>query len=411
MCAGILPAPAQFLKKIKDKVNQTVDKKIDKAVGVDKPTTEIEKKENAASDQYSDATENNEKPIFVDKAPGNGRMVLQLKKDDRFWGGYIQVKSQPKKGDMNANILDFVNARVGSFYTAGEMSSYAIYVDGQRFLNDSSAIPLRPTFISYDVNKTPFFISTEGKVGTPDPMAAVAAVQAKGNKPITKEDEAEFAKTMGGHTTQSTFTFKYNGKTYGPFEGAAEKMFILKSMTDGKPTEKFYGFGQEMYVAKNDKGKSQIIINGLVQTETKVFRIKDYMITTLAPTYPAGLMAFALGGKVNTFSNGKTVTIIKIAGIADGLMTVSADNKFYSEIYGTDSGHVVSIVKQKDRTDADNTTEAYIDYTTKLTYPVNITKKTCCWQATLQNLFYTSSTFCITRMVRKKLSIMWVMHK
>jgi hypothetical protein len=153
-------------------------------------------------------------------------------------------------------------------------------------------------------------------------------------------------------------------------------MFVLRSMTTGKPTEKFYGFGQETYVAKNEKGKSQMIINGLVQTETKVFRIKDYMITTLAPTYPAGLMAFALGGKVNTFSNGKTVAINKIAGIADGLMNLyTADNKFYSEIYGTDSGHVVSIVKLKDMTQAENTTEAWVDYTTKLTYPVNITKQ------------------------------------
>ena len=28
-------------------------------------------------------------------------------------------------------MLDFVNVRVGSFYTAGEMSSYATYIDGQ----------------------------------------------------------------------------------------------------------------------------------------------------------------------------------------------------------------------------------------------------------------------------------------
>jgi len=367
---------AQFFKKIKDKVNKGVDNKIDKVAGVDKPTTETEKKENAASDQYSDATENNEKPIFVDKAPDNGRLVLQLKKDDRFWGGYIQLKDQPKKAVPNTTILDYVIPRVGSFYTKGEISSYAIYVEGRRTENDSLVIPLRPEFINYQVNKTAFFLSTEAKAGTPDPMAAVAAVQAKGNKPLTKEEEAEFAKTMGGQTTQATFSFKWNGNTYGPFEGSGENMQVLKSMTDGKPTEKFYGFGQEMYAAKNDKGKSQMVVNGIVQTETKVLRIKDYMITTLAPTYPAGTMAFALGGKVNTFSNGKTVTIIKIAGIADGLMNLyTADNKFYSEIYGTDSGHVVSIVKLKGMTQAENTTEAWVDYTTKLTYPVNITKK------------------------------------
>jgi hypothetical protein len=352
-----------ILNKIKNKVNKTA--------GTDKPETETEKKENAASNEYSDATENNEKPIFVDAAPANGKMILKLKKGDRFWGGHISLTGQPKKNDVNANVLDFVTARVGSFYTAGEMSSYAIYFDGQRFLNDASDIPLRPTFIGYDVNKTPFLISTEAKVGTPNPTAAVAAAQAKGNKPLTKEDEAEFAKLMGGQITPATFTFKYNGKTYGPFNGLGENIFILKSMTNGKPTEKFYGFGAESYIGEKEGG-----FQGLVQTERKVLRIKDYMLTTLAPTYPAGTMAFALGGKVNSFSNGKTVAIKKIAGIADGLMNLfTADNKYYSEIYGTDSGHVVSIVKLKDITQAENTTEAWVDYTTKLTYPVNITKQ------------------------------------
>lgn len=371
MCVSISSANAQFFKKLKDKVNKTVEKKIDKAVGTDKSKSDIEKKEDAASDQYSDATENNERPIFVDKAPANGKMILKLKNGDRFWGGHISIAGQPKKNDVNANVLDSLTARVGSFYTAGEISNYAIYFDGQRLLNDLSAIPLRPTFISYDKNKTPFFISTEAKVGTPNPMAAVAAVQAKGNKPLTKEEEAEFAKLMGGQISLSTFTFKYNGKTYGPFDGSGENMFVLRSMTNGKPTEKFYGFGSEFNI-----GKKEVSFQGLVQTEKKVVRIKDYMLKTLAPTYPAGTMAFALGGEVNSFSNGKTVTINKIVGIADGIMNVyTADNKYFSEIYGTDSGHVVSIVKLKDMTQAENTTEAWVDYTTKLTYPVNITKQ------------------------------------
>lgn len=254
------------------------------------------------------------------------------------------------------------------------MSSYAIYFDGQRFLNDASAIPLRPAFISYDVNKTPFFTSTEAKVGTPDPMAAVAAAQAKGNNPLTKEEEAEFAKTLGGQITQATFSFKWNEKSYGPFEGSAENMFVLRSMTDGKPTEKFYGFGSQIVKVSEKQMNAQ----GLIQTENKVFHVKDYVITTLVPTYPGGTMAFAQGTKAHTFSNGKMVAIVKIAGIADNLNNLfTADNKFYSEIYGTDSGHVVCIVKQKDVTiDEDhNATEAYIDYTTKLNFPLSITKK------------------------------------
>jgi hypothetical protein len=362
---------AQLLNKLKENVNKTVDKTVSKALGVDNSQSETEKKEIAASDQYSDVTENNEKPIFVDKVPDNGKMVLKQKKDDRFWGGYIQLKGQPKKEDPNANILDFINARVVSFYTKGEISSYAIYFDGKRMENDSLLIPLRPEFINYQANKTPFFISTEAIVGTPDPMAAVAAIQAKGNNPLTKEDEAEFAKTMGGQTTQPTFSFTYNGKTYGPFTGTGEKMLVLKSMEDGKPTDKFYGFGGESFVGENEFG-----FKGLVQTDKKVLRVKDYVLTTLAPTYPGGLMAFAQGVKAHTFSNGKTVAVIKVAGIADGLNNLyTTDNKFFSEIYGTDSGRVVSIVKLKDISQADNTTEAYIDYTTKLTYPVNITQK------------------------------------
>ncbi len=370
VCFYVLPLQAQFLKKIKDKVNKGIDKTVDKATGTDKPQTEIEKKEAAASDQYSDATENNEKPIFVNAAPANGRMVLKLKKGDRFWGGHIAITGQPKKGDTNANVLDFINARVGSFYTAGEMSSYAIYFDGQRHLNDSSIIPLRPTFISYEVNKTPFFSSTEGKAGTADPMAAMAAVKAKGNN-VTKEDEAEFVKTAFGQISQPTFTFKYNGKTYGPFDGMGQKMLVFKSMTDGKPTQKFYGLGSESYIEKEGLG-----YNALVLTEKEIVRIKDCGLTAL--TYPNGFMAMAQGKNVHTFSNGKTVPVIKISGIEDNMYNaIPIGGKYFSEIYGTDSGHVVGIVTEVDKTNHMGKTpvEAIIDYKTMLKYPAEITKQ------------------------------------
>ena len=366
LSVSTLFSQSQLLKKLKDKANNGVNK----AIGISKPQTEIEKKEAAASSEYSDATENNEKPIFVDVAPANAKMILKLKKGDRFWGGHIAITGQPKKGD--ANVLDFVNTRVGSFYTTGEMSSYAIYFDGQRFLNDSAIIPLRPQFISYDVNKTPFFSSTEAKVGTPDPMAAVAAAKAKGNN-VTKEDEAAFAKTLTGTTTQGTFTFKNNGKTYGPFEGMGEKMLVLKSMADGKPTQKFYGLGAESYVGKKEAG-----MQGLIQTEKSILRVKDYVLTKLALTYPNGALAFAPGADVNTFSNGKTVPVIKIAGIEDNMYNaVASGSKFFSEIYGTDSGHVVGIVTEVDKINHMGKTpvEAMIDYKTMLKYPLEITKQ------------------------------------
>lgn len=363
-------AQAQFLKKIKDKVNNAVDKTVAKTAGTDSSKTEIEKKEDAASDQYSDVTENNEKPVFVDAAPANGKMVLKLKNGDVFWGGQIAITGQSKKGDANANVLDFINARVGSLFTAGEMSSYAIYVDGQRHLNnDSFSIPLRPEYISYNINKTTFFTSTEGKVGTPDPMAAVAAVKAKGNN-VTKEDEAEFAKTAFGQMTQPTFSFNYNGKTYGPFDGTGEKMLVLKSMTDGKPTQKFYGLGSESYIEKKQAG-----FNALIQTEKTVVRIKDGFET--APTYPSGFMAMAQGNAVNTFSNGKTVPVIKIAGIESNMYNTKPGDKFIAETFGTDSGRVVCILTQKDVTGLAYKVgvEAMIDYKTRLTYPEEITRK------------------------------------
>ena len=84
--------------------------------------------------EYSDATENHEKPVFVDKAPDNGRIVLKLKKDDRFSGGYIQLKSGPEKGNPNLNILDYIKARVSSFYRRGKITEDAVYVDGKRML-------------------------------------------------------------------------------------------------------------------------------------------------------------------------------------------------------------------------------------------------------------------------------------
>ena len=362
---------AQLLKKIKDKVNNAVDKPASKTAGTDNSKTETEKKEDAASNQYSDVTENNERPIFVDAAPANGKMMLKLKQSDLFWGGHIFITGQPKKADVNANILDFINARVGSFYTAGEMSSYAIYFDGKRLLNDSLSIPLRPEFISYDVNKSPFFSSTEGKAGTPDPTAAAALIQAKGNKPVTKEDEAEFARLMSGGITQPTFTFKFNGKTYGPFEGTGEKMLVLKSMADGKQSQKFYGLGSESYIGKEGAG-----FNALIQTEKTVVRVKDGFQTE--PTYPSGFMVMAKGNTVNTFSNGKTMPVIKVADIEKNMYdAIPKGGKYFSDIYGTDSGHVVCIVTEfdKNKNIAKPITEAMVDYKTVLKYPVEISRK------------------------------------
>ena len=51
-CSIGVMSHAQFFKKLKDKVNKTVDKTIDKATGTNNPKTETEKKEDAASIHY-----------------------------------------------------------------------------------------------------------------------------------------------------------------------------------------------------------------------------------------------------------------------------------------------------------------------------------------------------------------------
>jgi hypothetical protein len=373
----ISPANAQLMKKLNQKINKVTDKALGNDQSEEKKQTDLEKKEDDAQSAYSDVTENNERPIFVEVAPSNGKMMLKLKKSDLFWGGYITITGQPKKDDTNPNVLDYINVRLASMFNAGEMSSYAIYFDGKRVLNDPNIIPLRPEFISYDINKTPYFSSTEATSSGPPDMAAVQAkmqeMQNRGGKPMTKEEEESFQNTFSMKITPPTFTFKYNGKTYGPFNGIGEKMFVLKSMTDGQPTEKFYGFGTESIT-----GDGVLIMNALIQTEKTVLRIKDYVLTTLAPSYPTGYMAFTPGGKVNTFSNGKTVPIIKVAGIENSIYDVIKNGgKFISETYGTDSGKVVCIVREVDKTNqtVQPPVEAMIDYKTVLKYPVEVAKQ------------------------------------
>ena len=362
------PASAQLMKKLNQKINQVTDKALGIDQQDDKKQTSLEKKEYDAQSEYSDATENNEKPIFVDAAPPNGKMVLKLKNGDRFWGGYITIKGQPRKDDVNANVLDFINARVGSFYTAGEISNYAIYFDGQRHLNDSSIIPLRPEFISYDTTNRSFFSSTEGtSTGLIPDMDAMSQLKAN----MTEEEDKAFKKKMTPTITQPTFSFKFNGKTYGPFDGIAQKMLVLKSMTDGKPTGKFYGFGSETFFEEEEFG-----YKALVQTEKAVIRVKHFVATSL--TYPTGFMAMVQGTAVNTFSNGKTVPVIEVAGIEKRMLdAIQKGGKFFSEIYGTDSCHVVCIVTEIDKTNhsPQPPVEAIIDYKTVLKYPMEVAKQ------------------------------------
>lgn len=351
---------AQLLKKIKDKVNNTVDKTLS-----GKNQTEVEKKENDAADEYSDAVENNEKPVFVDMAPANGKMIVKLKKGDKFWGGYIQVNVPPKATDAGKSILDYATARVGSIYSAGEMSASAVYINGQRTQakQDNDIIPLRPEY--FDASKdTGYMVTTDARVDMSgyNPMAAAAQVQANGSKPLSKKEEEALQKNFTPGIAQATFAFKNAGKQYGPWQGTGEGMFILKSMDDGKPSGKFYGFGVEMLV-----GEKGITSNAIIQTEKKIIKIPD--AGGAQYTYPTGAMAVAFG-KAAYFTNGKTIPIpvnpaYKTAGSLVG-----------EEVYATDSGHVVIIPKYAEQMQAGILPKTvYIDYNTKLSFAAEVDKK------------------------------------
>jgi hypothetical protein len=169
MC--VAPAKAQLFKKLKDKVSKVANNSVTNNSETGGSATKA--KEDAAAAEYSDATENHERPIFADKAPVNGKMVLKLKKDDRFWGSYLRLKGQPNKNDASANIFDYLNARILAFQPIGEMSQYFIYIDGKRIKNDSLTIAVRPEYTDWAMNKSPFFTGTEAKVGAPTGLVQV----------------------------------------------------------------------------------------------------------------------------------------------------------------------------------------------------------------------------------------------
>lgn len=414
MCACLATTHAQFLKKLKDKVNKTIDKKIDKTVVVVAPASEIEKKENAAANEFSDATENHEKPIFVDKAPDNGKMVLKLKKSDRFSGGYIQLISQPKKDEINPDILDYINAKVIAFYPRGEITEDAIYINGKRILNDSGTISVRPEFIEYLINKTDLFTGTDAVItpatgfGTKqedldkmmkaggysnmseadmEKMAKNAQAMAENIKGMTPEQQAaylkknditpagqnkkemkEIAEALKNRTAPSvkngTFTFKYKGKQYGPFTGRGTKMLVFKPMEDVTSYNKFYGLGAEPFIGEKEMG-----YNAIIQTEKKLIKMNDYVLGGLfEPTWPTGAMV-VVEGKGFNFTNGKTiVNPQKPPYLADGQIVGVV-------IYGTDSGHIVAIPTTMEQMSAGGATTAYVDYKTKLSYPLVIDKE------------------------------------
>lgn len=378
ICMCFTISNAQFLKKLKDKVNKSVDKTVNKAVGTDKAQTEIEKKETTASQYYSDVTENNEKPIFATTVPANGKMALKFKKGDMFYGGYTYLVSGPKKGETNPNILDYLNARIGSFYNPGEITANAVYINGKRITEDAGLLPLRPEFIAYfSKDSSHYLTSTEGKAGGQPDMSGLQNAMAN-RREATKEEQERFEKSMV--STLPTFTFHYNEKTFGPFTGTGEVM-LRKSMDAANKTDAFWGLGRESYY---DVKSQEFVNNAIIQTGNKLTRFKDYAIggDVLQPmdplTYPTGTMVLLHSATTYKFSNGKTIAIPKATAFAaDAFPSIGN----MPQIFGTDSGHLVVIPMEKSYMGSDQkpvvepNKKAYIDYKTTLTYPVAVNKK------------------------------------
>ena len=56
----------------------------------------------------------------------------------------------------------------------------------------------------------------------------------------------KYQNQLKGMTTLATFTFTYNGKTYGPFTGLGV-MFLKKSLEFANRLNGFWGLGNESY--------------------------------------------------------------------------------------------------------------------------------------------------------------------
>ncbi|MEO6850433.1 MAG: hypothetical protein ABI203_06635 [Mucilaginibacter sp.] len=396
------PAQAQLLKKLKSKVQKAVDQSVAPDNGASNSSTK--QKEDAASGEYSDATENNERPIFIDKGPANGKMVLKLKKDDRFWGSYVRLKGQPGKADAAASILDYLDARILAFYPLGEVSQYFIYINGKRIKNDSLTIGVRPEYIEWAINKSPYFTGTEAKVTMPAGSITtqddVNKMTTGGNlsladmqkmadkmKDMTPEQQAAYAQSnfkvpsaqqqqdikkvtadskdrTNPVVTQGTFAFENNGIKYGPFTGVGINMMVFKPMEPGTPGNKFYGLGGEPFFGKKEAG-----YHAVIQTSEKVTRINDYPIGGLfEPTYPTGAQILVQGKKDFNFTDGTTVPIpAKPVFMDSGVLNVL--------IYGTDAGHIVCIPSGMQQISDGGAKTAWIDYKTKVTYAVPIDKQ------------------------------------
>ncbi len=211
LCAFTQITNAQSFSKLKDKVNKSVEKAVEKTMGT-KTEADKAKEEKEAKDrsEYHVGTQNGEKPMFSVKPPANGRLFLTLQKEDRFWGGYIKLISQPDKDEKDPNILDHVKVGVGSFYGNGESASYASYQDGKRteekIFDNEPDIPYSPEHI---------YIQNPGNV--------------KGFEYYSDPEKG--------------CSFKFEGKTYGPYntDASAGKLVFGQGAVLIKGLGRFYG--------------------------------------------------------------------------------------------------------------------------------------------------------------------------
>jgi hypothetical protein len=334
----------RFLKKMKDKVDKGIDKTVDKATGTDNTQTEVEKKEDVASSEYNDATENGEKPLFATTPPANGKLMLTIKAGDNFWGGYVQLTSQPGKEEKNPNILDHIKVGAASLLNKGEMSAYASYLDGERTAakgDDGVEIPMKPTQAFLTTT-----ITTGGFELYNDPLKEC--------------------------------TYKYNGKTYGPYvsDAATGKIVTHEQVVLIKQTSRFYAFLS--------------ISNGWSKTPTSTFKI-------ITENNPIEFTYYSQGKSGNT-------TLPVTFKLNNGKILGPVQNDLYHKYYTpflSDNGFLIALSpgresdEEKQRFDLNNklyyfmdpefmqqmftnnkfTSKAIVDFNTVLTYEVPLSRQ------------------------------------
>lgn len=419
---------AQFFKKIKDKVNKTIDKSVNPAGPVNEQEGEIEKKEAIARTEYSDDLENGELPVFATHVPENGKQLFVMKQHDKFWGGCVQLVRQPAKEVKDPDLFDYIATGVVAAYGHGEMNAFASYKDGVRTdvggYDSTIDIPFKPLREFYTtINKTPLFTGTEIKTNTTpgivltDKDMAVIQKNAANQKDMaekmqnmTKEEMIAYALANAGKTapatgtketagrlqdqmkntppatfTDATFSFQYNGKAYGPIKGKGNAFITTKN------ADNYFAYGTATAIGEKEVVYTYKLISGIGNIEYETTGGSKSAAINADASYPQGLAAMMTITKGIGKDNDYELLFKTTSGRTFGPFPKSITQICHAT-YLSDNGHLVALGKaasekgildlsfMKDYREKYGSGEnvgnkAIIDYKTVVSYPVNHLKK------------------------------------